>query len=211
MDTPLQQLIDFAALHRDALLESTGYTEVEYTGILYNVSGSSGDPHLGGSWKQLLESKGIGGDCYVTAPVPSGQATSHPQFSVGGHMTPDPHGNVGSGGICYLMPLCHWHNSTARDRTAFQHQQTRMLRLSGYLKGEFFGSFIARLPDDSAGRLISIDGNSLRASDLDPWQLETHERRVIEESSQPQLLFRKVKDQGRVRFRLTAIGCDPVI
>jgi hypothetical protein len=28
---------------------------------------------------------------------------------------------------------------------------------------------------------------------------------------QPQLLFRKVEDQGRVRFRLTAIGCDPVI
>lgn len=209
MPTPLQQLVQFCATYNDMLLDSTSCEVVTFEGILYNVKGSSDDPRFGGSWKQLLMKHGIGGSCYVSAPLPKAGESHHPDFAVGGHMTPNPRGRVETGGICYLMPLCHWHNSTARDGTPFQHQNTHMLMLHGYMKGEFFGSFISRLNDGSAGTLISLHGDSLVVTKLDDRQIGTLESRDRERLQTPELLFRRVNDQDRVRFHISAIGPTP--
>ncbi len=135
-------------------VESTAAANVNYSGTLYNVEGSTDDPHIGGhNWKPLLISMGIDGDCYVTNANP-GLGTSHPGFNVGGHMTPNSSGDVANGGTCYLMPLCSWHNNTARDGVAFSHTETSMLQLSGYMQDEMAVTFMARLPSDEPFSLM---------------------------------------------------------
>jgi hypothetical protein len=146
-------------------LESTGARVVEVKGYLYNVEDSTHDPkkvpgHEGKDWKSLLIDKGIpaNSQCYVTnAPAPPGK--SHPDFSVGGHMTTNQNGQVPKGGTCYLMPLCFWHNNSSRDRTAFQHTLDEMLELTGYMKGELALTFQVRLPSSEPFALLfSKDG-----------------------------------------------------
>jgi hypothetical protein len=209
MDPALEALVQYGTTYNDMLLDSTSCEVVIFEGILYNVKGSSDDPRLGGSWKQLLMNYGIRGSCYVSAPLPKVGESHHPDFAVGGHMTPNPRGRVETGGICYLMPLCHWHNNTSRNGTPFQHRNNRMLMLHGYMKGEFFGSFISRLNDDSAGTLISIEGDSLVVTKLDDRQIDTLEISEPERLQSPRLLFRRVIDQGRLRFRISAAGPTP--
>jgi hypothetical protein len=136
----------FAALPDDFHIESTSAKKVTYTGVLYNVDGSTQDPKIDGkTWKKLLESFGIGGNCYVTN---SGAGGSHPDFSVGGHVTPNSDGSVKTGGICYLMPLCYWHNGKGQDGVAFTHSNNTMLELSGYMQSELAATFLARMPSD---------------------------------------------------------------
>jgi hypothetical protein len=144
-------------------VESTGATVVTYAAGLYNVSGSTNDPtHVPGNngtaWKQLLINCGINGGCYVTnVPAPIG--STHPNFSVGGHMTPNKNGMVPTGGICYLMPLCYWHNSTSNNGIQFNHVNTNMLRLTGYMQGELALTFQVRLPSSEPFALLfSKDG-----------------------------------------------------
>lgn len=148
---------------------STGARVVYEPDDLCNVSGSSDDPsevpgYENYSWKKLLiEKAGLAGaSCYVTnVPAPAG--SSHPDFSVGGHMTKSADGSVPYGGISYLMPLCKWHNSTARNGMAFEHTETKMLELTGYMQGEIALSFLSRQQSDQDFSLIAYD------PDQDSW------------------------------------------
>src|SRR5690606_12242697 len=124
-------LVNFLKQAGDQVIESTSAKVTTYSGVLYNVEGSTSDPKIGKKgWKELLIAEGISGpNCYVTNPNPSG---THPDFSVGGHMTVNPDGSVPTGGTCYLMPLCWFHNNASKDGIAYSHTQTSMLLLSGY-------------------------------------------------------------------------------
>lgn len=144
----LNRVKDFVATMKSKRMLSTGATVVHYSGVLYNVQGSTHDPkevpgHEGLSWKSLLKINGIEGNCYVSEPRGEG---SHPDFSVGGHMTPNQDGSV-SNGITFLMPLCYWHNSTSRDGIPFTLSENKMLRLTGYNLGELEATFKMRLPN----------------------------------------------------------------
>jgi len=214
---PEQALKDFADRYRGIGLLSTGARVVPYAGVLYNVEGSSDDPEIGGDgWRQLLLDHGISGDCYVTDPLPDRDGTSHPGFDVGGHMTPDPEGRVETGGICYLMPLCKWHNSKHRDRTAFEHTKTEMLELSGYMEADLAATFLARLPGEAEHRIVSVEGGALvsRAIAAPMVSLfDVHRDTGAADPALPQtyLRFRRVEEGGVVRFviedaRLPVLG-----
>lgn len=149
---------------REDRLFSTGAEVVNFADELYNVTGSTPDPpavpgfeHL--SWKMLLiEMAGIDRDanCYVTNNVPASN-TSHPLFRVGVHMTPNNNGQVDSGGVCFLMPLCSWHNSTARNGIAFEHTETKMLKLTGFLKDDLPVTFRLRQPSPDPFAVLFFD------------------------------------------------------
>lgn len=144
-------MLDFVERNKGIEIQSTGATVVNYVPGLYNVSGSTEDPaavpgHMGRSWKRLLIEKGISdtSECYATGPL-ANDGSSHPKFSVGGHMTPNADGSV-SNGLSYLMPLCSWHNSTSNNGKLFSHTHTSMLKLTGYMQGELAVTFQLRLP-----------------------------------------------------------------
>lgn len=148
-----RRLKNLVARWGDVGIKSTGATSINYSGVLYNVDGSSTDPHIdGSSWKRLLINYGIESSCYVTNPTPDGN--SHPGFNVGGHMTPNADGSIETGADSYLMPLCSWHNSKGRDGVAFTHTSTLMLKLSGYMQRELAASFMARLPSEERYSII---------------------------------------------------------
>ena len=149
----------------DVGIKSTGAALVNYSGVLYNVDGSSTDPQIdGSSWKRLLMNYGIDSQCYVNNPTPNGN--SHPGFNVGGHMTSNPDGSVETGTDSYLMPLCSWHNSKGRDGVAFTHANTLMLKLSGYMHSELTASFMARLPSEERFAIIYASGNEWKNANL---------------------------------------------
>jgi hypothetical protein len=206
MENVEQALKDFAERYRGIGLLSTGARVVPYAGVLYNVEGSSDDPEIGGDgWKQLLLDHGIDGDCYVTDPLPDRDGTSHPGFDVGGHMTPDAEGRVETGGICYLMPLCKWHNSTRRDRTPFEHDETEMLELSGYMQADIAATFAARMPGGADHRLVSVEGGALAVRDLDVPLMQPFDAHRDAGVAGPELpgcylLFRRVEEGGVTRF-----------
>ena len=71
-------------------------------------------------------------------------------------MTTNADGSVPVGGECYLMPLCSWHNHYTRtDR--FEHSETRMLKLTGYMESEIFATFSLRLPSPQPFALLYFD------------------------------------------------------
>ncbi|MEO5712058.1 MAG: hypothetical protein ABIT37_01085 [Luteolibacter sp.] len=197
-----QALKNFAARYQGIGLFSTGFNVVNYARVLYNVEGSTDDPAIsGGGWKKLLTDNGIDGNCYVTSPSPDRDGTSHPGFDVGGHMTPNADGHVANGGICYLMPLCKWHNSTRRDGTPFEHEETEMLKLSGFMESDLALTFAARLPGDAAYRLVSVEGDALAVRPINAPQLHLFDARVAGPALPPNyLLFRQVEEGGAVRF-----------
>lgn len=146
----------------DPRITSTGAELVNFSAGLYNVTGSTDDPkripdHENAAWKALLIAYGISDSspCYVTNPGAEG---SHPNFMVGGHMTTVQSGVVPVGGICYLMPLCKWHNSTSKDGTLFSHSETKMLKLTGYMQGELAATFALRLPSSDPYAMLYHDG-----------------------------------------------------
>ena len=197
-----QALKDFASRYQGIGLFSTGAKIVDYAGVLYNVEGSTADPDIdGANWKELLIRNGIDGDCYVIDPMPDRDGTSHPGFNVGGHMTPSADGHVPSGGICYLMPLCKWHNSTTRDGTPFEHEQTQMLELSGFMEGDIAATFTARMSGDAAYRLVSVEGDDVTARAMDEPQLHLFNAGLALPASY--LVFRRVEEGGVVRFVIT--------
>ena len=194
-----QALRDFAIRYRDIGLFSTGARVVHYEDVLYNVEGSTGDPDIdGANWRELLISYGIDGDCYVTAPLPDREGTTHPRFMVGGHMTPNADGHVPIGAICYLMPLCKWHNSPGRNRTPFEHEETEMLELSGFMEGDIAATFAARMPGDAAFRLVSVEGDAVTARAIDEPPLQLLNAGPALPASY--LVFRQVEEGGVVRF-----------
>lgn len=140
--------------------QSTDFEVLNYSGTLFNVSGSTGDPlAIPGysSWKNLLvEAADLeSARCYVSN-LAAPDDTSHDNFSVGGHMTVNEDGSVEIGGISYLMPLCYWHNSTSRDGQPFEVDDRELIRLYGYMQAETFATFAARLPprDDKLFSLV---------------------------------------------------------
>lgn len=169
MEKPiLQQIKDFVRNVPEFGLFSTDQKVINYTGSLYNVSGSTEDPkevygYENKTWKYILNiSAGLGdAGCYVTNVNPSGE-TSHPEFSVGGHMTENMNGKVIYGADSYLMPLCSWHNNPARNGIAFEHQETKMILLSGYMQGEPAITFMMRNRNSSQQpfSLLFLDENS---------------------------------------------------
>lgn len=173
MATVLEILSDFVEKHGQAGVQSTGSKVVTYSGTLYNVIGSTSDPKIGGSWKTLLTNNGIGtgsnNHCYVTNNTNPG-GSSHPQFDVGGHVTPNSSGSVATGGTCYLMPLCSAHNGHAQDHTAFSHP-SKILQLTGYMQGELAETFMARLPSEEPLSIIyeSVDGWKNQSLSADEW------------------------------------------
>lgn len=194
-----QALRDFAIRYQDVGLFSTGAKLVNFEGVIYNVQGSTHDPDIdGANWKRLLINYGVDGDCYVTAPSPDRDGTSHPGFNVGGHMTPNPDGRVPLGGICYLMPLCKWHNSTRRDGTPFEHEETVMLELSGFMEGDLAATFAARMPGDAAFRLVSVEGDVVTARAIDEPPLHLFNAGPAVPASY--LVLRQVEEGGVVRF-----------
>lgn len=162
----VKTLQTFVDLWQKAVPESTGANVIYYMGTVYNVEGSTQDPHIGRlTWKQLLILYGINGNCYVDPSAAPGDS-SHPGFDVGGHMTPNSTGYVPPGGECLLMPLCAWHNNPARDRQAFQHVETKMLKLTGYYQGELAITFVARLPSDQPYSVIYADAEGWQTKNL---------------------------------------------
>lgn len=205
-----QALIEFVKRHQGVNILSTGSKVVYYEGVLYNVEGSTDDPKItSGGWKSLLLKNGIDGDCYVTHPLPEpNKESTHNQFNVGGHMTPNADGSVISGGICYLMPLCHWHNSTARDRYPFEHDETKMLELSGYMEGDSLVTFLARSPEGPDYQLISIESNSVIAGANTPDELPIHPNYrksgdVSLKLPEAYFVFHRFKEGGAVRFEIS--------
>jgi hypothetical protein len=200
-----QALAEFFSRYSGIHIESTSATPVNFGGILYNVDGSTWDPKINGvTWKQLLINYGINSNCYVTHPLPGG-GTSHPQFSVGGHMTVNQNGSVPTGGSCYLMPLCYWHNSTSNNGVPFQHANTIMLQLSGYMQGELAATFLARMPGDAPLRIVGADGALLTIQPADEAVLSTMKTAAVGEEPEISLpphyiVFRKVEEAGRTRF-----------
>jgi hypothetical protein len=198
-------IAEFYNINRGITLFSTGSRVVEYADVLYNVDGSTDDPQINGkSWKRLLQRNGINGDCYVTDPQPA-EGSSHPGFNVGGHMTPNPRGYVESGGICYLMPLCNWHNSTQRNGIPFEHEETRMLELSGYMEADIAATFEARMPGEAEYRLVSVEDGAVISRDIDAPllnKLNIHRDTGGVNPGLPQtyIRFRRVVEGGAVRF-----------
>lgn len=142
-------------------LFSTGARVVTYDQPLYNVKGSTPDPKIDGkAWKRLLQNHGISGDCFADTPdAPS--TSSHADFSVGGHVTPNSDGMVPVGSTCFLMPLCYWHNGKANDGKPFSHAEIRMLELIGYMQGEPAATYLARTSGIADYALVFIGAEGL--------------------------------------------------
>ncbi|MGV2130114.1 hypothetical protein ACQZ4Q_04110 [Agrobacterium vitis] len=206
----IYNLVDFAERYEGVQLQSTAATVVNFAGILYNVIGSTHDPKIDGAdWKQLLRNNGIGAagtptnQCYATAP-PADPVSSHNAFSVGGHVTVNADGSV-TGGTCYLMPLCSWHNNSARNGMPFNHVLTQMLRLSGYMQAEPAATFLARMPSAAPYRLVSVEGSQLINRELhEPQvlQLKAEQPQAEDQAPWPEhyLLFRQIHEGGETRY-----------
>ena len=201
-ETAKQVIADFASMVGGARILSTDWALTDFAGDLFNVSGSTHDPEIGGNWLDLLRGADIVDPCYVTYPLPTKKKTSHPDELVGGHMTTDPEGYVAIGGISYLMPLCKWHNHIARNGVAFQHEKTRMLKLFGYMQGEPLATFVARAPGPAEFRLVAVKGKKLVAAAVDlpiamPKAVGAPASRSTDESF---ILLRRIVEDGVTRF-----------
>lgn len=204
LDHQKQLLSNFLDQWGQVELFSTGSQLVNYSGVLYNVDGSSDDPGINGeSWKGLLISNGINSPCNVANDTPDGN--SHPNFSVGGHMTPNSDGRVEVGADTYLMPLCSWHNSKARDSIPFKLSRTLMLKLSGFMQGELAATFLARLPSEKRHAVVYSGSDKIMSANL-----SGPEAVAIERGDQPTeilgsrfndfILMERVENEDNLRY-----------
>lgn len=203
----VQALTEFHQRYQGIHLQSTSATVTTYDGDLYNVTGSTTDPKIDNkSWKRLLTDNGINANCYVTAPLPGQRGTSHPGFNVGGHVTSDSDGEVETGETCYLMPMCFWHNSTARDGTAFSHPAaSNVLELSGYMQPEPAATFIARMPGAEPYALVGVEGEELVAQKIGAAEVQALRAGVKlmsggKATPDYYLLFRQIEEDGVTRY-----------
>lgn len=155
----LDKVEQFLTDNLAGMIFSTSATVVHIAQDVYNVTGSSKDPKIGGkSWKRLLKDNGITGPCYVTNQKPDRPDTSHQKGSwLGGHMALTKDGKIAPGGDSYLMPLCSWHNSTKRNKKNFAHTRIKMLELGGYMEGQNAFTFHIRRKDLGEHR-IAVKG-----------------------------------------------------
>ena len=198
--TPEEQrelLRDFVDRFGGATIRSTAAFTINYGDVLYNVDGSTIDPKINGlTWKRLLETNGIDGNCYVTNETPA--RNSHPNFDVGGHMTPNPDGQVPVGADSYLMPLCHWHNNPARNGVAFTHDKTFMLKLTGFMQSEIAATFLARMPSEEANAVVFSSNQVITNANLTDEQLDAlnHDAPPDEVLNQPVGAYLVLKRHG---------------
>lgn len=205
METERDAIKEFVKAYENISLKSTSATVVNEAGPLYNVDGSKDDPLVPGSksWKKLLEHYNIGGNCYVGSPDTE---NSHPQFSLGGHMTYNSSGEVEEGHSCYLMPLCSEHNNKKWDGTAFVLNQHRMLRLDGFMEKDTYHTFIARM--DPLAQTVILNENEpdawtvTKSSEKYSSLKEMHSLQGIRKSGQKSfLLFNKTGSGNEARFQ----------
>ena len=201
-----QLFVDFVRKYEGIKLFSTSAEVVDFGGVLYNVDGSSDDPEIDGhNWRNLLRERGVDGNCYVTNVQLPGR-TSHPNFSVGVHMTVHQDGSVPFGDECYLMPLCSWHNSKARDHMAFEHTETRMLKLFGYMQEEPRATFSARMASDEEFALVPLvnrDGAGL----ILPPRFGNELAAMLSRKAPPEelkffVLMRQIEEDGQIFYRI---------
>lgn len=203
METVDQRISQFYDSIGEDGVFSTAAQVVYYPGPLYNVDGSSHDPHINGyTWIGLLKHLNVTGNCYVVdAPH-----DTHPQFNVGGHMTPNSDGSVIIGGVCYLMPLCYWHNSTARNHVPFALTTHRIVQLSGYMQGELALTFIARMPTLQPYSIIYQEKGDWHTQPISQAQFDDKEAIQLahcESAGLPEqyILLRKEEANGQIRFK----------
>lgn len=160
------EVLEFFAKHSSpgAIIYSTSAEVVNISVDVYNVTGSHKDPPIGRkSWKRLLKDNGIYGPCYVTNQTPDRPDTTHDQGKwLGGHMALTKDGVIPHGGTSYLMPLCAWHNSTARNRHNFEHNKTKMLKLGGFMEGQNAFTFHMRRKDLGEYRVLHQEAGDWR-------------------------------------------------
>lgn len=197
------------------IIESTGATVVSSSpNPIYNVDGSSDDPKIhGDSWKKLfvavMAKAGAfyPNNCFVSPTSPAHD--SHPGFRLGGHMTQNQNGSA-TGGTCYLMPLCSWHNSKARDGVPFVPVQPTMVQLTGYLLAEPAALFAARLDGEAAHALVygtELDEVDFRGLDEAP-ELEREKlfenASVSGEDGKPDTYvhLRRIETEGRTAYEI---------
>ena len=214
LPTDAERLARFAERFESLPITSTAAAIVSYSGALYNVDDSTGDPLIDGlKWKQLLitmSAKSAGCKivqaCYADTPVAT-TGSSHNEFSVGGHVTPNSSGVVAKGGSCYLMPLCSWHNSKARDGQAFGHANTCMLQLSGYMQSEPFASFMARMDGAAPAAIVYAGEEGLEQRVLEhPGHapVEALELAGAGEGGLPEsfVILQRVEEDGETFYRI---------
>lgn len=210
--TAAQALATFVSQYSGVNIQSTSAQVVNFSGVLYNVAGSTPDPPIGGvTWKQLLINYGISGNCYVTSPLPT-TSTSHPQFSVGGHMTTNAAGTVPTGGHCYLMPLCFWHNSTSKNGVPFQHvNNDTMLQLDGYMQADLAATFIARMPGAAPLRVVGLQDGQIMIQPADTQVLSAMKAGQIGAERQTPMpehyvVLRQVEEAGRIQYVIDEVA-----
>ena len=168
-------VLEFFAKHRaaNAIIFSTSAEVANISDDVFNVTGSSHDPNIGGkSWKQLLKDNGIYGPCYVTNQKPDKPDTSHYKGTwLGGHMALTKNGVIKPGGTSYLMPLCSWHNSTSRDEKNFEHSKTKMLKLGGFMEGQNAFTFHMRRKDLGEYRVLHQEAEDWKLDQVAPTEI----------------------------------------
>lgn len=124
-------------------LAATGARKTKLSGPVYNVSGSGKDPKCieglrNAAWKTVMIDRGIMPSAKCPGPPASKPDTTHDDednFDNGGHVTKNKDNTVGPDKICYLIPLCDWHNHTSRNDTEFNWKgELDAVELSGYFE-----------------------------------------------------------------------------
>ena len=214
LQSPEEQLRRFVETVGGGIVESTFYAKTTSgPSKLYNVRGSTPDPYPQKptkvtGWKSLLLSQGIGAPCYASAPLPApGKGKSHPGFDVGGHMTTAADGSVATGGSCYLVPLCSWHNG--RYNTAqFTMRSTTMLVLSGYMQADTSATFLARLGGVAEHAVVYVSDDGPAYEYLAESPLEADHAPLLHGCKSEGLpahhvVFRREEFEGRMVYRIT--------
>ncbi|AFD28210.1 hypothetical protein [Deinococcus gobiensis] len=214
----LEQVLKFIEAARQHPLQSTGASAVDFSENLYNVIGSTDDPkripdHKNEDWKPLFISvTGItDAQCYVTNDPPE-KSSTHPQFIVGGHMTTDSNGYVKDGGTCYLMPLCKLHNS--HDGIAFEHTKKRMLKLTGYMKGELLATFQMRMPNENPYAILyfSESEQTWKVEDYTEKHLDKWESGLVgQETPKIYIAIQRIKSSTSLLHEVVSIRLPKVL
>jgi hypothetical protein len=209
-----KRLAQFVERFQSLRITSTAAAIVTFSGTLYNVESSTDDPKIDGlKWKPLLITLSAGSTgckitqaCYADTPAAPG-TSAHPGFDVGGHMTTNSNGTVATGGSCYLMPLCAWHNNPARDRTAFTHANTCMVQLAGYMQAEPFETFFARLDGAAPAAIVYVGAEGLESRLLGDPARATAKVLAFARSAEDSLpesfvILERVEEDGETFYRI---------